>query len=69
MANHNSNINRRTPYFNTYDEIINGGTDTYFDYYCHKCGWTVDQEDCIETSNSYMYATANVRRYHKICYE
>ena len=47
---------------------MENGTRVYTENICHKCGWKVDQEDNIETSNQYGYAQANVRYYHKFCY-
>ena len=57
------------PYLETYDQIMKYGTSESYEYQCNKCGWKVDQEDCIETSNQFMGATANIKRYHKFCHK
>lgn len=63
-----SNIRKHSPYLQSYDQIMENGTREYSEPRCHKCGWKVDQEDDVETSNQYMGATANIRYYHKFCY-
>lgn len=57
-----------TPFLQPYHMIMENGTRVYIEDVCHKCGWKVDQEDSIETSNSYMYGKANVKHYHRFCY-
>ena len=69
MMTRYSNMREHSPYLPTYEQIMENGTREYYEYLCHECGWKVDQEDCIETSNLYLGATANVRRYHKFCYK
>ena len=57
-----SNMKEHSPYLPSYDQIMENGTREYYEHICYKCGWKVDQEDCIETSNQYMGATSNVKR-------
>ena len=68
MTHRYSNMREHTPYLPTYDMIMDGGTREYDEHRCYKCGWKVDQEDSIETSNQYMGIEANVKRYHNFCH-
>ena len=68
MTNCYSNFREHSPYLPTYDMVMENGTREYYEYKCHKCGWRVDQEDSIETSNQYMAVKANVKQYHRFCH-